>query len=247
MSDVAKPLLSVLGTVLIVVGIGLLFAPRRVPVPPRTVRSPVTGRWRALNSPATKVPSHGTHGYGQTFAIDVVHEPEPGARPEFGVGPAVRSPAEYPAFGQPVVAPGPGCVVRVRDGARDHRSRSAVRVLPLFYVEGFFRELGGVGRVLGNHVVVEQDDGAFALVAHLRRHSARVREGQRVSGGDLLALCGNTGNSTEPHVHFQLMDHPRPTAAVGLPFVFSGMGMDDGLPGDGVPANDQLFQAGARS
>lgn len=166
------------------------------------------------------------------------------------MGPATRDPADYPAFGQPVVAPGPGRVVRVRDGARDHRTRGAVWVLPLFYVEGFLRELGGVGRVLGNHVVVEQDDGAFALVAHLRRRSAHVREGQRVGGGDLLALCGNTGNSTEPHVHFQLMDHPRPTVAVGLPFVFSDigmfsdLGMDDGQPGQGVPANDQLFRAG---
>ncbi|SCF81303.1 hypothetical protein GA0115255_107354 [Streptomyces sp. Ncost-T6T-2b] len=53
-------------------------APRGEPRPPVEVEPPVTGRWSALNSPADKVPSHGTHVYGQTYAIDIVAEPETG-------------------------------------------------------------------------------------------------------------------------------------------------------------------------
>ncbi len=83
-------------------------APRGEPGPPVEVAPPVTGRWKALNSPADKVPSHGTHAYGQTYAIDIVAEPEtaegeaPG-RP--GAAPAPRpaaDPATRPEARRPV-------------------------------------------------------------------------------------------------------------------------------------------------
>ncbi len=89
-------------------------SPRGEPGPPVEVAPPVTGRWKALNSPADKVPSHGTHAYGQTYAIDIVAEPEtaegeapgrpaagPATRP--GAGPATR-PAAGPAT-RPVPRP----------------------------------------------------------------------------------------------------------------------------------------------
>jgi murein DD-endopeptidase MepM/ murein hydrolase activator NlpD len=80
--------------------------------PPVELGVPVAGRWQALNSPADKVPSHGRHAYGQTYAVDLAHEPVDGSRPEFGAGPSFRPPADYPAFGQPVLAPADGVVVR---------------------------------------------------------------------------------------------------------------------------------------
>jgi hypothetical protein len=58
----------------------------------------VTGRWLSVNSPADKVPSHGLRAYGQTYAIDLVHEPKEGSRPAFGTGPAFRPPEDFPAF-----------------------------------------------------------------------------------------------------------------------------------------------------
>ena len=51
---------------------------------PVAVRPPVTGPWRALNSPATRVPSHGIQGYGQAYAIDLVHDPADPAHPGRG-------------------------------------------------------------------------------------------------------------------------------------------------------------------
>jgi murein DD-endopeptidase MepM/ murein hydrolase activator NlpD len=77
--------------------------------------------------------------------------------------------------------------------------------------------------------VLDLGDGAYAAVAHLRQGSVLVRPGQRVSAGAELAECGNSGNSTEPHVHFQLMDHPRPAFAAGLPFRFTHTDTRDGL------------------
>jgi murein DD-endopeptidase MepM/ murein hydrolase activator NlpD len=83
----------------------------------------------------------------------------------------------------------------------------------MFLVEGSARELLGVRRSLGTHLVLALGDGTHALYAHVRRGSLAVRPGDRVRAGGLLARCGNPGNSCEPHLHFQLMDGPDPDTA----------------------------------
>ncbi|MFF7245566.1 M23 family metallopeptidase [Embleya sp. NPDC008237] len=198
------------------------------------VEAPVTGRWRALNSPADRVPSHGTRAYGQAYAIDIVAEPDGRPRPSFGWWPVVRRSGAFPAFGAPVVAPADATVVRVADGQRDHLSRNSFPALPYLLVEGMCRDLAGARRLVGNHVILDLGAGVYALYAHLRRGSAVVREGERVRAGDELARCGNSGNSSEPHVHFQLMDDADPDVARGIPFDWRGIG---------VPANDEVFTA----
>jgi murein DD-endopeptidase MepM/ murein hydrolase activator NlpD len=234
---------SLAGFVLLVVGIALTLVPYAPDIAARPVASPVTGRWSALNSPARKVPSHSTHGYGQTFAIDLVYEPADGARPRFGAGPAFRPPTDFPAFGRPVVAPAAGRVVSVRTSARDHRSRSTWAAFAYMMIEGMIRELGGSRPVIGNFVIIELEDGAYATIAHMQRGSANVRPGDPVRAGQVIGRCGNTGNSSEPHVHFQLTDHRIPYVAAGLPFEFSDVSIDGGAPGDGVPRDEQIMEA----
>ncbi|GGV18085.1 M23 family metallopeptidase [Streptomyces griseoflavus] len=195
---------------------------------------PVTGRWSALNSPADRTPSHGVHAYGQTYAIDVVAEPGPGARPGFtALWPLARRPAGFPAYGAPLRAVADAVVVRVHDRQRDHLSRTSLpALLYLLLVEGSVREMGGVHRILGNHLVLDLGDGVHAVYAHLKRGSLTVREGDRVRAGDVVAACGNSGNSSEPHLHFQLMDGPDPDTARGIPFTWRGTG---------VPRNGEVF------
>ncbi|TXS41302.1 M23 family metallopeptidase [Streptomyces sp. uw30] len=203
---------------------------------PIEVAPPVTGRWSALNSPADRTPSHGTHAYGQTYAIDIVAEPEPGARPGFrAVWPLARRNADFPAFGAPLLAVADGTVVRADDRQRDHLSRTSLPgLLYLMLFEGAVREIGGVRRIVGNHVILDLGDGTHALYAHVRRGSLTVREGDRVRAGQELGRCGNSGNSSEPHVHFQLMDGPDPDTARGIPFTWRGIG---------VPRNQEVFES----
>ncbi|HZB57624.1 MAG TPA: M23 family metallopeptidase [Actinomycetota bacterium] len=229
------------GLVLLVAGLALYFRVGTVRRPPVEVAAPVAGRWQAINSPADKVPSHGLHAYGQTYAIDLVHKPVGGNRPEFGTGPSFRPPEDFPAFDQPILAPAGGVVVRAHGRERDHRSRSSWPSLLYLFAEGSPRELTGPGaRQPPGHRL---GDGVHAVLAHLRRGSLRVAKGQRVRAGEQVAACGNSGNSTEPHLHFQLMDHRSILFGAGLPFRLASFEVD-GTVQAGVPANGRPFTTG---
>ncbi|MGV9313973.1 M23 family metallopeptidase [Streptomyces sp. NPDC003691] len=206
------------------------------PPEPIEVGVPVTGRWVAYNSPVDKTPSHGTHLYGQTYAIDLVAEPVAGGNPGFRwLWPLVRPSSAYPAYGMPLLAAADATVVRARDGQRDHLSRnSLLMVLYLMLVEGLARSLVSPWRVVGNHVVLDLGNGVYAMYAHLAKGSLTVAEGDRVTAGQIIGACGNSGNSTEPHLHFQLMDRPHPETARPLPFRWRGVEL---------PANKEAFTA----
>ncbi|GHB05979.1 hypothetical protein GCM10010305_56490 [Streptomyces termitum] len=225
----------------VLLGTGLSLTARRAEAAavargPVEVAPPVAGTWSALNSPADRVPSHGTRAYGQAYAIDITAEDPDRPRPAFAwFGPPARRPEAYPAFGAPLFAVADGTVVRAEDRLRDHRARSSLPgLLYLLVVESLVRAVAGVSQVTGNHLVLDLGDGTYALYAHLRRGSLRVRPGDRVAAGQLLAACGNSGNSSEPHVHFQLMDAPDPDTASGIPFTWRGVG---------VPRGGEVFTA----
>jgi hypothetical protein len=206
---------------------------------PVRVRAPVSGRWRAINSPADSVPSHGLHAYGQTYAIDLVSDGQNGERPGVEWWPITRSPDEFSAYGRDVLAPADGRVVRAEDSSWDHRTRSSWPAYALLFVEGGIRELGGPTRLLGNHVVIDLGDGVWAALAHLQHESVTVKPGDDVAAGDVIARCGNSGNSSVPHVHFQLMDHENVLFADGVPFEFEYE--RNGATLVGVPANSETF------
>jgi murein DD-endopeptidase MepM/ murein hydrolase activator NlpD len=72
----------------------------------------------------------------------------------------------------------------------------------------------------GNFVRVLHDDGTMGVYLHLKKGSVRVREGQRVTVGSALALSGNTGNSTGPHLHF-VVQRNTGLGLVSIPYQFS--------------------------
>ncbi|WP_127573390.1 M23 family metallopeptidase [Georgenia faecalis] len=222
---------------------------------PVDVAPPVRGRWVALNSPGSAVPSHGVKAYGQKYAVDLL-QPSTDAPPSMGWSFVMRRPETYPTFGAPVHAMAAGTVVHAQDGQRDHRARDTwPGVLWMMTLEGFIRELAGARKIMGNHVVVEHDDGTYAAYGHLRHGSAVVRPGEHVAAGQVLAQVGNTGNTSEPHLHVQLMDDPQPTAAAGVPMRWPeivvdpaerdarwGMGEPKPTALPGFPRNGQIFE-----
>ncbi|MEV8254216.1 M23 family metallopeptidase [Rhodoglobus sp. NPDC076762] len=237
------PLAGIVGMLLVLAVLvpGLKLVPSREP---RTVLSPVTGRWSALNSPATRVPSHGVRAYGQAYAVDLVFDPKERARPAFDTGMALRYPNEYPAFGEPVRAMIDGVVVCASDAQRDHRARSSVLGYIYMLMEGTIREIGGPRLIIGNHITIRGEDGVFALIAHVKQHSALVAVGDTVVAGQPIAACGNSGNSSEPHVHAQLMDRASAWTGHGLPMLFSAVSIDDEQSErDAMPADNEHVTA----
>ena len=242
-----NPAISAGGAVLFLAGLATAMLPiGRDPRPATHVRAPVRGRWVPVNSPADKVPSHGTHEAGQTYAIDLVYHPDAsvewkGVRP----GPVARRPEAFPGFGMPVYAVADGVVVHSGGGQRDHWSRNSVAGVAYLLAESQVRQvvsmltLSTARFLLGNHLVVDIGGGVYAVYAHLRRGSPKVRAGDRVRAGQPLAECGNSGNTSEPHLHFHLMDRAGPGMALGLPFTFDFVA-DDG-PATGVPGGTRPF------
>jgi murein DD-endopeptidase MepM/ murein hydrolase activator NlpD len=72
----------------------------------------------------------------------------------------------------------------------------------------------------GNHVIVDLGGGHYAFYAHLKPGSIRVRAGDRVHRGQVLGLVGNSGNSTEPHLHFHVSDANSPLGSEGVPYAY---------------------------
>lgn len=198
--------------------------PAAHPMSPVSLAYPLRGSFRAMNSPARRVPSHGSHVMGTTYAIDLVPVDTRGRSAPWGwrAAFATEAPDAFVGFGADVLAPVTGTVAIVHDGEEDHRARrSPFTALP--YLAGQAERLrAGPAALAGNHVVIAMgEDGPFVLVAHLRRGSIRVRPGDRVHAGQVIAACGNSGNSTQPHVHVQATDSTHWPRARGLPIVFA--------------------------
>lgn len=210
---------------------------------------PFAGLWLVQNSPARRVPSHGTDLLGERYAIDFVGVDDRRRTAErrdwrtfLATEPAVR----FLGHGRPILAPADGVVVGVHDGELDHVARRSQLTLVPYALGQPSRLRRGVGAIAGNYVVIAlRDSGAFVAVAHLRAGSVSVAVGARVAAGQAVAECGNSGNSTQPHVHLQVMDSPDLSVARGVPMVFrdfrewprSGkrpMIRHGGLPGEGA-------------
>ena len=80
-----------------------------------------------------------------------------------------------------------------------------------------------VPEIAGNRVILDLGGGRYAMYAHLAPHSVTVHVGDHVRAGDKLGLLGNSGNTTGPHLHFQISDRPSTLDTTSLPFVFETM------------------------
>jgi hypothetical protein len=185
---------------------------------------PFADHWLVQNSPARRVPSHGTHLLGTTYAIDFVGVDERGrTAPSISWRTAFASepPELFYAFGRQVLSPVSGVIVGVHDGEVDHEARRAPLAL-LSYMAGQAGRLRqGLAAIGGNYVLIEAAPNVVVGLMHLKRSSVRVAMGETVEAGSHLADCGNSGNSTQPHLHLQAMDSSDPTTAHGLPIAFS--------------------------
>ena len=187
-------------------GIRLRIQPA-VPLPPdpragRPTRArlspPFGGRWWALEAPRPVLGNHHAVVPDQRHAYDFAIWRGRGTHR----GDGARN-RDYWAWNRPVLAPAGGTVVTAVDGLRDNRPQGQT----------------DARNPAGNHVVLRIGRGEHALLAHMRSGTVRVRPGQRVARGQMLGRVGNSGNSSEPHIHLHVQDRPeiRPGRGVGIP------------------------------
>ncbi|WP_106815753.1 M23 family metallopeptidase [Microbacterium timonense] len=183
---------------------------------------PFAGPWIVRNSPANRVPSHGTRLFASSYAIDFVPVDASGRSAAFSVASLLRpeAPQRFTGFGRPVLAPAEGVVVAVGDGHPDHPAYRGFPSLGYALTQRRRAERGW-SNLAGNHILLESA-GVFVALCHLQRGSITVKPGDRVAPHDAVARCGNSGNSTEPHLHVQAIDDPHIARARAVPMRFGG-------------------------
>lgn len=199
---------------------------------------PFTGRWLVQNSPANRVPSHGTRLFATSYAIDFVPVTDTGRTAPITLGSLVKpEPAEtFPGFGRPILAPIDGVVLAAHYSERDHHAHRGLPSIRYALTQQRRAAAGWVA-LAGNHVLIERR-GTIVALCHLRQGSITVHPGQEVQVGDVLGRCGNSGNSTEPHVHVQALDSRDIEHANAVRITFGGS-----LPANGVLVHSQALAA----
>jgi len=173
-------------------------------------RLPVEGTWTVVNGSPIKEYSHSWFPATQRYAYDfVITDDEGRSRPK-GTDTSIEN---YYCYDRPVLAPADGVVVDTHDSDPE-----------LGRAGGFSHPLKR--SITGNRVTIRHAEGEYSSLVHLVPGSIEVEPGERVERGEQIGRCGHSGNSSEPHLHFQLQDHPTFELSAGLPVRFDEVAID---------------------
>jgi hypothetical protein len=150
-------------------------------------------------------PVNGRTNSAEVFALDLIQLRQDG---RIFSGP-IHQLSSYEYYGAGVYCAAPGKVVEVVRNLPDEVPGATPKVT--------------AENAAGNHVIIEMDGKRYAMYAHFIPFSIPVHVGDSVKTGQLLGKVGNSGSSSAPHLHFQVMDSPSALDAHGLPFVIDHM------------------------
>ena len=193
---------------------------------PNDYAFPLAGTWYVAAAPSLH--SHHRWAANEEFALDLGALGGDG-RTHKGDGTRL---ADYYDYGRDVLAVADGTVVeaaadateanerlrRPGESAEDFQQRTVQAQTELL--------MKNPKAVIGNYVVLRHAGGEHSQYAHLKQGSVRVKVGDTVTRGQVLGQVGQTGNTTEPHLHFQLTDGQDPLYSRGIPIVFKGLAVE---------------------
>jgi murein DD-endopeptidase MepM/ murein hydrolase activator NlpD len=193
------------------------YEPDTLPLVQRNItamRLPFKGEWTVFWGGDTKELNRHIGVKFQRNAFDIViHNPEGRSFKTNG-----KANEDYYAFGQPIIAPCEGEVVLAVDGVNDN----VPGVLNPMYVPG-------------NSILLKTKNNEYVFFAHFKQYSIKVKQGDRVKQGQLLGLCGNSGNSSEPHLHFHIQNVPDFNLAIGVKCYFDKLEVNGAVKTDYSP------------
>jgi murein DD-endopeptidase MepM/ murein hydrolase activator NlpD len=209
--------------------LGLLIRPAPQPAPTRflgyrtmtPLHLPFTRQWFVFWGGRSVIKNYHASSPDQRFACDFVQER---AGRSFEGDPSENE--SYLCFGKQILAPSAGLVVEAVDGMVDNTPGQMNADQPL-----------------GNHIVLDHGTGEFSFLAHLKNGTVAFHPGQTVAPGETLGACGNSGRSSEPHLHFHLQTTPRFQDGEGLPTQFLDYFTGDEHTPRGEPERGQRIRA----
>ncbi len=185
------------------------------------LRLPVDGDWFVYWGGRDIEDNYHAVDVGQRFALDLLIMRE--GQSHSGDPSSLES---YHCWERPILAPAEGVVMRTVDGLPDQAVGASDPENPA-----------------GNHVVIDFGNDEYGFLAHLRQGSVRVTKGDVVTAGQEVGLCGNSGNTSEPHLHFHMQTSPRLGQGEGLPAQFTNYRANGVLINRGEPQKGESIQS----
>lgn len=168
---------------------------------------PFEGKWDVVNGGIDKAFSHSWSILTQRYAYDFIILDDEG----HSFREEETNPSNYYCYGKNVIAPADGEVVQVNSKLPDSK------------IFGNGRPDYKIRDIRGNFVIIKHFDREYSFIAHIMPGSILVKKGQKVRQGEVIAQCGNSGNTSEPHVHFHLQDGKSVFSSAGLPVRFGNI------------------------
>lgn len=190
---------ALLGVGLLLVGIAIV----SWPIPSGVALAlPVSdGTWYVAHGGPLNIINHHRSVIEQQFGLDLTRLPTS----NWTAQAKGATPSAYPSWGSAVIAPIDGVVVSTVGGLPD--------------MDVGVRDTQNPA---GNCIVLKTSEGVHIVIAHLQQDSILVDAGQRVRQGDVLGKVGNSGQTTEPHIHIHAMTKHQDGAWVGIPIYMNG-------------------------
>lgn len=185
------------------------------------LRFPLRGAWYTFWGGHNAIENYHVVDRGQRFAYDLLILKD--GKSHDGDGSKVE---QFYAYGQPILAPADGVVTATESDRPDMTPGTMDPAHPM-----------------GNYAIIDHGNGEFSFLCHLRPGSLKVKPGDKVSAGQRIAECGNSGNTSEPHLHYHLQNSGKFGDGDGLPAQFRNVVIDGKEVAKGEPLRGQTVKS----
>lgn len=171
---------------------------------------PFLGSWTTVNGGVDKSSSYSWGIPVQRYAYDFLVLDKDGKSYTGDLSKATN----YHCYGKKILAPADGMVIEVGSGCSDS------------LILGKGQVDCSAPDIRGNYILIRHAEEEYSLLAHLQPGSIGVKVGETVKRGQSIACCGNSGNSSEPHLHLQLQNGMGFFNSAGLPMEFENISVN---------------------
>jgi len=200
------------------------YAEDKFPKPERNstkLQLPFKGKWYVVWGGDTKKLNYHVESKAQKNAFDILIIDKDSST---HMGNGTKN-EQYYAFGKEIFAPADGEVVLAVDGIHDNKPG----VLNPIYIPG-------------NTVIIKSAENEYLFFAHFKQGSIKVKQGDKIKAGQLLGLCGNSGNSSEPHIHFHIQNIEDMNGATGVKCYFNKILVNGAEKREYSPIQDEIIE-----